>query len=285
MSFFICLYIIISTSKEEIYILNIIIGPSGSGKTTKLRNLIKENIQNNNKKIILLIPEQSSFSNEREILKFLGEQNFKFIEILSFTRLSDFIFRKSGYIYKNSLTEGLRKLIMSCAIDKSKNSLLLYSKSRDINNIDLMVESLKEFKAGKISPEDIVKVCSDLGDGILKQKLSEFKDILDNYNKLTKNQFLDPLDNLNDISNFLSKNLVFDEYTVFIDSFHTFNHQQLNIIENILVQSKNSYITLCCDNNYFEDKNDDLNLFYPVFSRRSGQRLFDPVFPRGFSSA
>lgn len=266
MSFFICIYIIISTSKEEIPILNIILGPSGSGKTTKLRNLIKENIQNSNKKIILLIPEQSSFSNEREILKFLGEKNFKFIEILSFTRLSDFIFRKSGYIYKNSLTESLRKLIMSCAIDKSKSNLLLYSKSRDVNNIDLMVESLKEFKSGKISPEDIVNICNDLGDGILKQKLSEFKYILDNYNNLTKNQFLDPLDNLNDISNFLSKNSVFNEYTVFIDSFHTFNYQQLNIIKNILVQSKESYITLCCDNNYYEYKNEDLNLFYPVFS-------------------
>lgn len=266
MSFFICIYIIISTSKEEIHILNIILGPSGSGKTTKLRNLIKENIQNNNKNIILLVPEQSSFSNEREILKFLGEKNFKFIEILSFTRLSDFIFRKSGYIYKNSLTESLRKLIMSCAIDKSKSNLLLYSKSRDVNNIDLMVESLKEFKSGKISPEDIQNICNVLESGILKQKLSEFKYILDNYNNLTKNQFLDPLDNLNDISNFLSKNSVFSEYTVFMDSFHTFNHQQLNIIENILVQSKESYITICCDNNYDKYKGEELNLFFPVYS-------------------
>jgi ATP-dependent helicase/nuclease subunit B len=169
-------------------------------------------------------------------------------------------------MYKNLLTDGLRKLIMSYAVDKSKDNLILYSKSTDINNIDLIVESLKEFKSGKISSEDIQNICNTLDEGILKQKLSEFKCIFDNYNNLTKKEFLDPLDNLNDISNFLSENPVFSQYTVFIDSFHTFNCQQMNIIENILAQVKESYITLCCDDNYHKCKDEELNLFSPVYS-------------------
>ena len=61
--------------------LNFIIGRNNSGKTEKIRALIAERASEN-KKCILIVPEQFSFESERSILEKIGAQKMlRYIEL------------------------------------------------------------------------------------------------------------------------------------------------------------------------------------------------------------
>ena len=55
--------------------LKFILGKSGAGKTTYIYNQIKELVDNGNDKILMLIPDQSSFETEKAFLEILGAKN------------------------------------------------------------------------------------------------------------------------------------------------------------------------------------------------------------------
>ncbi|BED92332.1 MAG: PD-(D/E)XK nuclease family protein [Candidatus Paraimprobicoccus trichonymphae] len=194
---------------------------------------------------------------------FLGENNFKFVEVLSFTRLLESVFRKVGNLFKNKLTDSSRNLIMSIAIDNLKSNLMVYSKSDDIDNINTMVDILKEFKSCKISFKNIENICEKLENDIFKQKILETKLILECYEKLVSEKFSDPLENLNSLTELINKYKLFKNYIIFVDSFHGFTLQQLNILEIFLIQSKDMYITFCSDANYLNSET--TNLFSSVY--------------------
>ena len=105
--------------------LQLILGTSGSGKTHKIRELLREDVLQKNKKIVLLVPEQNSFENEKAMLNLLGAKDMNKIEILSFTRLADWVFRKVGGLCGQRLDDGGRHAIMSMALSAVVSSRML----------------------------------------------------------------------------------------------------------------------------------------------------------------
>ena len=73
--------------------LNFILGRAGTGKSAFLHKTLREKLSQN-KKIIFIVPEQSSFRTERNMLQMLGNKDFNKIEVLSFSRLYDFVSKK-----------------------------------------------------------------------------------------------------------------------------------------------------------------------------------------------
>ena len=96
--------------------LRLILGRSGSGKTHWIRNKIKELAESGNQKILLVVPEQYTFESERALLQLLGESLFPTVQGVSFTRLSDFVFRQTGGLAGRRLDDGGRAILMSLAL-------------------------------------------------------------------------------------------------------------------------------------------------------------------------
>ena len=95
--------------------LNFIIGRNNSGKTEKIRALIAERASEN-KKCILIVPEQFSFESERSILEKIGAQKMLNVDILSFTRLAFVINEQYGKALNKTIDDGTRKVLMSIHI-------------------------------------------------------------------------------------------------------------------------------------------------------------------------
>ena len=167
--------------REDINLLQFILGKSGTGKSNKLVQIMKEKMKLN-QKIILIVPEQSSFGNEQKMLKVFGDRDFNKIEVLSFSRLYDFV---STHLSIPSLTppEDIFKIVnMNCAIEKIKSKLSLYKKnSADIAVAELMLKTIKEFKTHKIKFDDLSKIQQLTSKDNLKQKISEIKLIKESY--------------------------------------------------------------------------------------------------------
>ena len=91
--------------------LNVVYGVSGSGKTAYLMEQIKNDI-NNKKRCFLLVPEQQAYISEFDVPRLLPSNARLYFEVVHFSGLADKIFHKYGGATQESLSQGMRKLLM-----------------------------------------------------------------------------------------------------------------------------------------------------------------------------
>ena len=90
--------------------LRILTGRAGSGKTTEIfRRMAAEGQQ---RKQILLVPEQASFETEQRFCRENGNRAGVYGEVLSFTRLENRVLTLAGGVAQPMLDEGGRLLTM-----------------------------------------------------------------------------------------------------------------------------------------------------------------------------
>ena len=85
--------------------LQLLIGPSGSGKTHHILSRLAALAADGQDNILWLVPEQHSFASERALLTRLGPQMAARVQVLSFSRLADMVFRQVGGVADARLDE------------------------------------------------------------------------------------------------------------------------------------------------------------------------------------
>ncbi len=230
--------------------LQFIFGTSGTGKTTYAKNLLAQLRQNGNNKLLMLVPEQSSFATESSFLDILGPKDSRDILVFGFSRLCNYVFNQTGNNSTNVIDDGVRCIIMSKTLDEVSDNLTLFnSKNTHKSTLDLMIHSLKECKKDNITPDMLTSVAELVEEESLKLKLNTTALVLEAYEAIIKNTYIDPLDDLNKLVDILACNKLFEDYTLVIDSFSGFTYQQLQVLEVLMKQCKDTYITLNLDNN------------------------------------
>lgn len=229
-------------------------------KSEILLNILTKKAMSESKNIIFLVPEQSSFANEKKLLEKLGNKNFKKVKVVSFSRLYDFISQIIKIPPLKQISEIKKIMLINLAIQMSEPNLKLYKKS--VGNIDissLILNTLMEFKSEKISAETLEKIKNLTNKNLLKQKISEIEIIKKNYELITKNKINDTLDSLNLVEKIIKEKNIFKNYTIFIDEFTDFTAQQTAILELLTIQAKDIYIAFKMPEKSTE--NSDYNLF------------------------
>lgn len=228
--------------------LQFILGRSGSGKTHRVRSDLKELAENGSDRLMLIVPEQSSFENERAMLRLLGAQAARRVFVTSFTRLVDAVQRQYGGFAGRRLDDGGRSIFMSLAIEQVKDNLEIYRKNADNTElVGLMLQISAELKMCEISPQTLEKTSQKVPQSTLKRKMGEISLILSAYDALVSQSYIDPLDDLTRLKNTLLHHDFFSGYTVMVDSFQSFTVQEYDILELILRQASDVRITLCAD--------------------------------------
>lgn len=250
--------------------LHFILGRAASGKTEYLHKKLGEKVDDGTNDVILIAPEQFTFETDRGILKTLGPVRSNKIEVLSFTRIAERIFDDYSLQHKNIISEQGRLIYMSMALSSLEDKLVLYKKhigdSAFIKNMLIVLEELKKSSNGE---NDFKTAVLTLPDGILKERMSELALICDTYDALIENSYLDTADVLEKLRLTLKEKHWFEGKTVALDGFTSFNAQVMSIIELIIAQAKDVYVTLCADGlDYKEGDNDSLS-----FTRRTALRL------------
>ena len=228
--------------------LRFIFGRAGSGKTYKVRDMLKDLARSGGEKLMLLVPEQSSFENERAMLRLLGAKDARRVSVTSFSRLVDTVQRECGGFAGRRLDDGGRSMFMSLALEQVKDQLRIYRKNAEGTElVGLLLGILTEFKMCDVGPRDLEKAALRLPDGNLRRKAEEISQIFSAYDALVAQSFVDPLDDLTRLKHILRQHSFFAGYTVMIDSFQSFTVQEYNIIEQILKQAEDVWVTLCTD--------------------------------------
>ncbi len=246
--------------------LNFILGRAGTGKSAFLHNVLREKLKFKDNKIILIVPEQSSFRSERNMLKMLGNNDFSKIEVLSFSRLYDFVSKKLNLPLAHSDTETMQLILMNAAIENVKDNLKLYKKNSCCSEIALlMLKILKEFKSHKVNFDILGNIQKLTNKDTLKQKIEEIKLIINSYEDLAQKKFENSIDNLNNLEELIKKHNVFKGYEILIDEFSSFTPQQICILEYIIKEAENVYLTLCSDKMPTASDFSENNLFASIY--------------------
>lgn len=225
--------------------LRLILGRAGSGKSEllleKAVSLAKEKRES-----IIIVPEQASFETERAVLAKLGVSDARFVEVLSFTRLCERIFRKEGFFKGKRIDESGKAVIMNNALEEVCDSLSVYKKhGRGTGLINIMLSAVTEFKTRAITPEELSRTV--VTNRTLAGKLKDISTIYGAYEAILEQTGLDPLDDLAHACEKLEGSEFFRGKTVMVDSFKSFTPCENKMLSYIMRDADDLYIALCAD--------------------------------------
>ena len=127
--------------------LQFVLGRAGSGKTEYMRRMLADKALSGDSRCIMLVPEQYSFETEKAMLRLAGARQANAIGIYSFTRLAETVFRREGGAAGRRLSDGGRRILMSCAIAACQDSLEVYrSAAQSGRTTDMMLTAVNEMK-------------------------------------------------------------------------------------------------------------------------------------------
>ena len=241
--------------------LQFIIGTKQSGKTEKAHSILK-NAVSSGRSAMLIVPKQYTFESDKKILHLLGPKDASDVEVLSFSRLVNTAMSRYGGITKPIAKEGARVILMSLAIEALTDKLTVFRRHR--NNFALVTKMLTcvdEIKRVGVTSDELYSCSEKITDKTLKEKLSEIALIYSTYDALVSESRFDDADVLTEMAKVLSDTDIFKDKTIVIDGFSEFSFGEMKLIEVMLKQSENVYVTLCTDNIF---SNHELSAFASV---------------------
>lgn len=261
--------------------LHFVLGCGGTGKTTllmeKLRRSAEQAIP-----CILLVPEQYSFEAERQVVRTLGPKAALGVEVLSFTRLCDSVFRSQGGLAGVQVTQTGRYLLMSLAVAEIQDKLKVYRKScANTAFLETLVSVCSEFKTAGVSPQKLEDVHRSCESGQLKEKLEDLTSIYGTYQALLEKGYSDPDDNIMRACNLLKNCDIFTGKRLFIDGFVTFMAAEFELLGHLIAQTEETHIAITADS--LEDESQGMGVF--SIGKRTIRRLMTSARRAGIAVA
>lgn len=239
--------------------LNLILGRAGYGKTDYCFKKIDALAKGGNKDILLITPEQYNFTAEKRLLTMLGESRVNYVQNLSFTRLSNEIKRLYGGEVLPVLSKGAKAVLMKKAMESVKDDLTVFSnKTQMMSFISSMVDIYDEMKSCSKSWREIRAASEKIDKKLLCGKLSDISKIIEKYEDIIDGDYYDSADEFSRLYLKLDETSYLKGKTVFIDGFNGFVANEIKIIELIIKDCKDVYITLATDS---FGKDNDYDLF------------------------
>ena len=262
--------------------LHLILGRAGSGKTLRVRSLLAEQACAGADGLVLLVPEQYSFESERAMLRLTGPQNAARVEVLSFTRLTAQLFKEYGGIAGERIDDAGRIAAMGRALSSLADQLVVYRRFANSTEFTLSaLEAVRELKLCAIPPRQLMEASAKAGQPDLQAKGRELALIAMAYDAQVARHCVNSEDDLTRLCDLLEEHHHFAGKTVVLDSFKGFTGQQKKVLERIIAQAKEVFITLCTDS--LEEKEGGLGLFSNI--KATARQLIDMARRHGVKVA
>lgn len=231
--------------------LHIIEGPAGSGKTTKAYDLLLQGAgEHKDRTYILVIPEQSSISAQKDIIDRSPRRGILNIDILSFNRLAHRIFQTTGGEASELIDDSGKNLIIRRIADDIIDDLtVLKGGLKKQGYISEVRSVLSEFMQYGISPEDLKLIAENAAPSsvYLSNKLRDVSLIYEKFRDYMGSSFMTREELLVKASA-QAQNAAFLKNSVFIfDSFTGFTPVQYMFLEALLTQCLDIYVCLTRD--------------------------------------
>lgn len=206
---------------------------------------------------VLIVPELISHEMERLLCEKASATASRYAEVLPFTRLYTRVCEQIGIGTQECLDQGGRVVAMASSVRQLHSRLKSYASVESRPEfLTGLVEAVDEFKRCCISADELMQA-SGQTEGVLAQKLEELSLIYQTYDGLCANGKRDSADQMNWLLQELEDSTYAQNHTFYIDGFPDFTIQHMAIIEHLICNSRDLFIsfntnTLDSDNPAFE---------------------------------
>lgn len=223
--------------------VSILYGRAGTGKTHMLENearrLLKEGAR-----VFFVVPEQLSISREFSFNK-AGLHN---IEVLSFSRLSNTIFRTLGGTAKKLPDSAMSAAALYRAVMNVYGELTYYkSVAFSQGFISKLTKTFSEFDTCRISLESIEAIP---GDALPRSVLGKYRDLFTiyyEYKRLWTDEYKAPGEDITQAAGMLELSGIFSDAVFMFDGFYGFTKQQTGLIEQLILQAAGCFFAFTTD--------------------------------------
>ena len=227
--------------------LTLLLGTDWVENSQYIMDMIANDVAQQKPGRILLVPELISHNTERRLCDCAGDTASRFAEVLSFTHLVGRVSDSCGYAACECMDNGGRVVAMAAAVQQMHSRLKAYASLETRPEFLIgLVDAVDEFKRCCISSADLM-VASNQVEGSLAQKTEELSLLFDAYDSLCAQGKRDPRDQMTWLLDALEDGDYASKRVFYIDGFPDFNKQQLAVIEHLICNAENVYITLTCD--------------------------------------
>ncbi|WRS28214.1 PD-(D/E)XK nuclease family protein [Oscillospiraceae bacterium MB08-C2-2] len=242
--------------------LSFVLGTAGTGKTSRLIEKIACSAREG-KQVYLIVPEQFSFQGEEMLLSAIGPRASLGVQVVSFTRLCNSIFRGLGGLAGTYITPAAKYLMLSVAVSELRDTLQVYRKScSNTAFLDTLLGAVSEFKTAGITPERLEAFAAACPSGSLADKSAELSAIYSAYQALLDKGYLDSDDDLLRACALLEEEAFFQNAHVYVDGFMTFMSGEMELLRHILAQAQEVCFAFTADG--IADQTRGTGAFAPV---------------------
>lgn len=266
--------------------LQYIMGAPSTGKTKFCTDKISILEKCRNENILFIVPEQSSLQAEKELVNRNGA--IVKTQVLSFQRLSFYIFSELGTVKKNLLEDIGKNMLLRKILSELKLNFFtgITKKTGFVDNLSFVIS---EFYKYEITYEDLKKI-SAYTSGSLKIKLEDLCLIYKKYTEYIRKKYLSLDETLDMLADKICESKYLNGIKIFMDGFDSFNPQEYRVIEELMKKANTFFFAASIHINqghgirykdvkitdpYFEIKNTINNL--TDMAQRNNLKIAQPV--------
>ena len=233
--------------------IRFITGRSGSGKSETVTREVCNLINNTEREVVVIVPEQETVVWERKFAGLLKPSSNLRLEVTNFTNLARSVFREFGGLADSVIDDGSRILIMWRAMLSVWDSLKVYNNlsSREDRCIPILLRAVDELKSSGVTPEMAENALEMMyrqndesvsnSDKFKQSKYGSFSDRLSDvtlvyaaYNSILHEDYIDKSDLETKLAKSIAENPYFKGKCVFVDSFLSYTSGQEKILREIM---------------------------------------------------
>lgn len=248
--------------------LRLIYGKSGCGKSEYCFKEIAKNV--NKEKIYMIVPNQMALMAEKRLMEKADNLALVNTEVITFSRMAFRVRNEIGRAKKTNLSKSGKAMLLYDILSKCKDNLNFLGKNAE--NVDIIGNSITEFKKHRINIDNLKEEANTTTDIYLKLKLNDMITMYEEFEKSIQDKFLDENDVLDILNTQILESNQFKDAIIYIDEFVGFTTQEYEIIAKLMQLAKEVNVTICTDN-LVQQEDADKDIFYA--NKNTGIKLIN----------
>ena len=223
----------------------------GRANTGKSRRVLEE-IRDNKREAMLLVPEHASHGSELDLCQECGPAASRYAEVLSLRQLASRVLERTGHLADGALDAGGKLLLMQLALREASSQLTVYARpSRRAPFLQELVALCDELTACRVRPEDLGEA-APLLEGMSGEKARDVALIYAAYLSRLHRDGKDRRDRMELLLEHLEESGYAAGKDVYLDGFTYFTAQEMKLIEILLRAARSVTVTLLGDDGQWE---------------------------------
>ena len=246
--------------------LRIYSGSARSGQSQRLcRDMVDLAVKNPEKNFIALVPEQSTLKMQKDAVMMHPFKSVINIDVLSFQRLAEKIFKELGLNERELLDSTGKILILRNVLNDCRDKMTVYkSKIRMpgfVTEMKSMITELKQYDLDDNSLFLMQQLALEHNNKLLYGKLADIRLILDNFNSAIKDRYSTEEELLDVCARVMDRSNIVKGTEIFLDGFTGFTPVQFKILESFFRMGTDINVSLTLPTDKIDENSREFDLF------------------------